>query len=66
MPKASIDEDGNHPPRKSDVCDPTRLLQYLEIDSVAQTPPVQLSTQCDLGTGSLLPDFRHSATGFWR
>jgi hypothetical protein len=66
MPETSIDEDSNHLPRKSDVGDPARFPHYLEIDSVPQASPVQLSTQCDLSTCSCLPDLRHSATGFWR
>lgn len=65
MPEASIDEDGNHPPRKGDVRDPTRLLQYLEIDPVAQTSTEQLSTQRDFSPGTCLPDLRHSKAGFF-
>lgn len=66
MPEAAIDEDGNHQPRKNNVRDPVRFLHYLEINPVAQASLVQLSTQHDLSPGSLLPNFCHSATDFWR
>lgn len=66
MPKTSVDEDGNHQPRKNNVRNPTRFFQHFEADPVAQTSLVQLPPQCDLSAGPLLPDFSHSATCFGR
>ena len=66
VPEAPIDEDGDPQPREGHVRHAARLLQDLIVDPVAQASSVKLSSQCDFGISSLLPNLRHAATDLGR